>query len=89
MSREKILKIIQLLEEVADGRKKAKTALNEWPEEEKGEHKLLQKAWHKLSHFNADEDIRAHDLKYEDYQKQLLFESIGSLRKMLDDKNGT
>jgi len=69
-----IERVVALLEMVADGRMSANSALDEWPDIDREQDRLIAAAWHHLSHFASDDDIRARDETYGDYQRNLLRE---------------
>jgi len=71
---------VALLGDVVNDRLDATEALKAWPEVTQ-EDPLLQLAWHDLSHFAVDADIRARDPKYAEYQRDLLTNRIGEIRE--------
>ena len=80
--KEKFEKIISFLENVAADKMLAKNAIGSWPDnidEEKD--KLIANAWHSLSHFMVDDDIREKDKTYSEYQRKELLEFAEKIRK--------
>jgi hypothetical protein len=73
--------ILLLLEMVADGRIPAAAALEKWPDIDRETDRLIAAAWHDLSHFAADEDIRRRDTAYDLYQRNLLKEKATRVRE--------
>ena len=71
--------MIGLLELVVIGKVEASKALAEWPSTATGEH-LISAAWHDLAHFVADDDIRQKDIRYAEYQLELLAKRIAQIR---------
>lgn len=70
--------ISHLILKVLDGEITGKNALDGWPKEKMGLDKKVDKAWHELYHFYADEDIRNKDKKYNEWQ-------IKKLRQIVDE----
>lgn len=70
----------QLLEQVATGGMDPGRALSEWPDFPERD-RLLDAAWHHLSHFATDADIREKDGRYAEYQKQLLRKRIEDISR--------
>ncbi len=71
---EQKLRLAQLLRAVASGSVSALTALktvSEWTDVPWGE-PLLSGAYHQLTHFDADQDIRTANRKYAEKQVELL-----------------
>lgn len=70
-----------LLEQVVDGVLDASVALELWPEwvQHDGD-PLLTTAWHALSHYATDTDIRTLDPRYRDYQNALLLRRAREIR---------
>ena len=65
--------MIDLLSKVLDGRIASNEALDAWPDiDDLTDDKLMQNAWHSLSHYDTDEDIRANEPGYEAQQKATL-----------------
>ena len=73
--------IVSLLEGVANDEISTEEALRKWPNIDEEEDKLLTAAWHDLSHFQADSDIRARDEAYATYQRNLLTERAREIRE--------
>lgn len=72
-------KVAEWLERVANGDTEAADVLKLWPEVDTGDH-LLAAAWHDLSHFAADADIREKDIQYDEYQRTLLRSRASAIR---------
>lgn len=64
----------EMLQLVLDGKLSAAEARKQWPDYE--EDSVLDRAFHMLYHFEDDEDIRAKDQKYAEWQ-------VGELNKMI------
>lgn len=73
--------VVSLLEMVADGRIPAASALEKWPDIDRETDDLIASAWHELSHFVTDEDIRRRDNDYDLYQRSLLKEKASRIRQ--------
>ena len=70
-----------LLEQVVHGVLDASVALELWSEwVDPDADAVLATAFHALSHYAADTDIRAHDAKYRDYQNALLLKRAREVR---------
>lgn len=80
MERERLLGIADLLEKVATGKITGEEALQLWPSVETETDQLLRFAWHDLSHYAVDFDIRAKDPRYAAYQNQLLSDRAHAIR---------
>ena len=65
------------LEAVAAGDLSASSAMSQWPEIQDG---LLEAAWHDLSHFENDADIRRGDAACDRYQRDCLREFAWRIR---------
>jgi hypothetical protein len=70
-------RIATALEAVAAGEMSALTAMSHWPEIRD---RLLDAAWHELSHFENDADIRERDADYNHYQRDCLREFASRIR---------
>jgi len=68
---EKIKTIVSLLEGVAEGSIDSDQALRDWGDVDK-EPELIASAWHELSHFDTDKDIREKDKEYEINRQKVL-----------------
>jgi hypothetical protein len=77
---EKIKNIIALLDGVIDGVIPANDALQCWPNIDAETDDVVTQAWHDLSHYASDEDIRERDPDYAKYQKTLLQSHIYELK---------
>ena len=67
---------------VARGDLDAKHALDKWPgniDTEKD--RLIRSAWHDLSQYYADADIRARDTEYAEDQKEMLLNDANQIRR--------
>jgi hypothetical protein len=73
--------VVSLLELVADGQIPAASALEKWPDIDRETDSLIAAAWHDLSHFAADDDIRRRDKAYDLYQRKLLKEMASRIRE--------
>ena len=73
--------IIWLLEMVANEQISAASALAKWPDIDRETDSLIAGAWHDLSHFATDEDIRRRDNAYDLYQRNLLREKATRIRE--------
>jgi hypothetical protein len=71
---------VALLEDVVNDRQGATDALAAWPEGTQ-EDPHLALAWHDVSHFAVDADIRERDPKYAEYQRDLLTKRIRAIRE--------
>lgn len=81
----KIEDIITLLEGVANGVLDPNIALQRWPSVEEETDNLIKTAWHDLSHFCTDEDIRKKDWEYDQYQRGLLREKLEKIRERIKE----
>jgi len=70
---------IKLLEAVARKQMVPTQALREWPGNVEGD-PLVEASWHDLSHFANDEDIRARDPRYAEYQSRGLLDRVKAIR---------
>lgn len=73
--------VLGLLKKVMSGEVSPELALEQWPSIDTEEDDLLAATWHDLSHFAADQDIRARDLAYADCQTQLLKRRVREIRQ--------
>ena len=64
--------VLRILENVLAGDMSADDALIAWPSVEDELDEVLIGAWHELTHYAADADIRAKDLEYAEYQRNRL-----------------
>ena len=71
---------VRLLKLVVAGEIDAARALDEWPQSG-GRENTLDVAWHDLSHFAADGDIRSKDERYTRYQTELLKSRIAEIER--------
>jgi hypothetical protein len=78
---EKIRNIIALLEGVLRGAIPANDALQRWPNIDTETDDAVAQAWHDLSHYASDADIRQRDHEYVEYQRALLKSHIDKLKK--------
>ena len=81
MSRDRIAKIVSLLEGVADSTLDASAALEQWTDIDSETDNLLAASWHDLTHFAADKDIRDRDPGYAAYQKDLLLDRVKKIKE--------
>lgn len=72
---------VRLLRLVLAGEMDALRALDEWPQSHHRED-TLDGAWHDLSHFAADGDIRSKDARYAQYQTELLRSRIAEIERV-------
>jgi hypothetical protein len=61
-------------------------ALREWPDIDTESDELLAASWHDLSHYAADEDIRAKDLRYANFQTELLKRRIEEIKQKFSNR---
>ncbi len=80
ISKSRAAELVALLERVARGETIADQALAEWPDTEKEDDPLLERARHNLAHFANDEDIRHRDATYADYQRRVLLDDADTIR---------
>jgi hypothetical protein len=73
--------VVSLLDMVADGQMPPASALEKWPHINQETDSLIAAAWHDLSHFAADGDIRRRDPDYDVYQRDLLREKAIRIRE--------
>ena len=78
---EKIRNVIALLEGVLEGEIPAGDALQRWPNIDAETDDAVAQAWHDLSHYASDDDIRERDHTYAMHQKRLLQNHVDKLRK--------
>jgi hypothetical protein len=71
--------IVGLLKDVSAGLKRPEAALHEWPNVENEPAQSIRRAWHNLSHYAADADIREKDPRYAACQRGILEEDIREL----------
>ena len=64
--------MLRILENVLAGDMSADDALIAWPSVEDELDEVLIGAWHELTHYAADADIRAKDQEYAEYQRNRL-----------------
>ena len=81
----KINQVIALLEGVSDGLVNADQALREWPSIDSEKDDLIKSAWHDLSHFATDKDIRTKEKEYDSRQRELLRNTAKEIRKKYID----
>ncbi len=84
MNKNNIKLMISLLTKVSKEKIKPEEALKSWPEEP--ESKLINIAWHNLSHYECDEDIRKKDKDYDIWQKKTLIDNAKKLKEEYDIK---
>jgi hypothetical protein len=79
---------VKLLRAVAEGHPGPDVALQRWPlsDREMERQSATAAAWHELSHFEIDEDLRARDPDYAVYQKSQLLEHAAHLEKLIGTK---
>jgi hypothetical protein len=75
---------VELLEGVLSGHLATEVALEHWPSIDTENDDFLTASWHDLWHFAADEDIRAKDPDYAEYQTQLLARRVREIRDKFD-----
>lgn len=63
---------ILILEKVLAGDMSADDALIEWSDIDDESNEIMIGAWHELTHYAADADIRAKDTEYAEYQREQL-----------------
>jgi predicted class III extradiol MEMO1 family dioxygenase len=80
-SSEKARLAARILERVLSGDVAPELALYEWPNIVSEDNAILIAAWHDLSHFATDEDIRRKDRRYADYQRDLLERRIKEMKE--------
>ena len=79
MDRVKAAIAATLLDRVARGELDPAVALREWPQSDERD-ALLESAWHDLSHFATDADVRAKDSRYAAYQISVLQKRAQQIR---------
>lgn len=72
--------VTRLLELVVKGEIEPGQALAQWPQTTDAE-PVCGAAWHDLTHFAADDDIRQKDERYADYQIAVLTKRIAEIKK--------
>jgi hypothetical protein len=72
---------VEILARVLSGEAAAYLALDEWPNIDSEDNALLIAAWHDLTHFAVDEDIRRDDRCYADYQRDLLMRRVREIKE--------
>ena len=77
----KIENILNILTNVAKGTMNPNEGLKLWPDIDLEPDPLIASVWHDLSHFVADDDIRAKDKEYETYQRNLLKNGAAKIRE--------
>ena len=77
---EKVRFVISLLERTIANEQEAQKSLEKWPDIDSEQDELLKAAWHDLSHFAADSDIRQRDKGYAESQTDLLRQHVKSIR---------
>lgn len=85
MSKDRIAKVVSLLESVAANTLDASAALAQWPDVDKETDSFIVASWHDLTHFATDQDIRDKDSGYAAYQKELLLNRA----KIIKEKYGS
>lgn len=63
---------VELLEGIVSGTIEAPQALKSWPDPDEETDETIKSAWHELSHYAADEDIRTRDPEYAQFMKETL-----------------
>ena len=81
MSRELAETIVQLLEAVITHEMTPDAALSAWPEMNGEVDRELAAAWHDLSLYATDADIREKDREYEHYQLSVLRKHAQGIRR--------
>lgn len=74
-----VQQVVTILEQLTRGELEAGEALSRWPDFAT-RNAILDRAWHDLSHFAEDADIRQRDRRYADYQIVLLKERIAEIK---------
>ena len=74
---------ISILERVLSDEISANEALAEWPSIDEETVDLIAKAWHELTQFAADADLRARDSEYAQYQRDQLLNYLDRLKSNL------
>jgi len=64
----------------------ADEALKLWPDIDNESEDVIKTAWHNLYHYSADDDIRAKDIEYGNYQEDLLRGDITKIKALLEGK---
>lgn len=70
--RRDVQNIVELLEGAAAGSIGASQALASWPDPDDEKDETIKSAWHELSHYATDEDIRSRDPEYERFMRENL-----------------
>jgi len=81
MNNSKIEIILNILTNVAEGTMDPNEGLKLWPDIDSEPDPLIASIWHDLSHFVADDNIRAKDKEYETYQIDLLKNGATKIRE--------
>ncbi|HMO51211.1 MAG TPA: hypothetical protein PKE26_13860 [Kiritimatiellia bacterium] len=79
-SRVRIDTVVLLLESVARNVLDATTALEQWPDIDSEVDDLVASAWHDVSHYATDKDIRIKDPSYAAYQAKSLLDRAQKIR---------
>lgn len=78
---EKAREAVRLLELVATKKKEPASALSEWPDIDAEKDKTIAGAWHELSHYENDLDIRQRDPEYDEILCTQLLEAARRIRE--------
>jgi hypothetical protein len=70
-----------LLEGVLSGSIEPAQALESWPYLDDETDEALKSAWHELSHYVADQDIRGREPEYEQFIKETLAAFVKEIRQ--------
>jgi hypothetical protein len=79
MVRRDVRIIVELLEGVVSRTIGASQALESWPDPDDETDETIKSAWHELSHYATDEDIRSRDPEYE----RFMTENLAALAKRI------
>ncbi len=80
-----VKKAIVVLEKVLAGNMSADEALVEWPTVDEESNEIVIGAWHELTHYAADADIRMKDPEYAEYQREQLTSYVSRLNNEAKD----
>ena len=74
--------MVDLLSKVLQQTLSPEEALDSWPNIDcPSDSRLMRNAWHALSHYYTDEDIRINDPGYDKHQRMALVAILEELRK--------
>ena len=80
MDIKRALNVISLLESVASKQMDPAKAIKEWPDIDSEKDKLIASAWHDLSHYENDIDIRTKDSEFDSKMREGLRNKASKIR---------